>query len=405
MTNAELLEENTSIAINRPSQNEIKWYYLQAEPGDSLEFKLDYPATIQLFAPSGEEVYRASGVESVKWGGYHAYEHGNYYLAVHDVTSAKANTITVSYNHIDKYAVQKIDVTEVGVAESFIPITIHGNGYDRVKSVSLKLNDVKIEASDHVVINKGKMIAFFSLTGDELLGDYALNVEFDDAEDGAVTLETTNQVHFVTPEWGDLKVEILPYMVGINKTTVKIRVTNQGNVARLYTPLTFAFDKIGVNEIDFDNFFIDMSKDLQESEYNPIVETDNLAGKGVEAEAVFSFIPSIKPREAIDLYMSYNLAYKTGRVNMYATIGKSLNEVVVEAKHAETDDSQDNTTNEECTIVPSIGKYLVDHTDLHGNDYMDKVKRLVRTDFEKKLVRTTEMARDVASQPFGRSGY
>lgn len=399
VTNAELLESGIMATTSRPSENVIKWYYLNAEPGDSLEFKLDHAATIQVFSPTGKELYMATGAESVNWGGCHADESGKYYVALHDVASANTNVVNISYNHIDKYAIMDFDVNEIGVAESFVPITILGNGFDKIKSVGLTLNGSTITASHNLVVNKGKVVSYFPLSGEEQLGDYHLNVVFDDEEDGDVVQASSDQIHLVTPNWGELKVEVEPYLVTVSKTLVRIKVENSGNVARLYTPLTFAYDKIeAVSQIVFDNFFVSQDEDQQEDSPNPIVWTDDFTGTGTEAESMFLFIPSIKPNETVDLYASLTLS---DDVNMYAVAGESLNKEVAEAKIAKANGSQGNTSDKKCTISPSLGTYLAEHTDFGDEDLLDKLEELDLSDFEKHLVKIAQKVRDITNNAIG----
>jgi len=401
ITDAELLASGQTVTIPKPGKNTIKWYCLSAEPGDSLEFKLDHAATIQLFSPSGKEVYNALGAESVKLGGCHVEESGIYYVAVHDVTAANTNTVNLSYNHIDKYAILNFDVNEIGVAESFVPITIQGNGFDKIKTINLTLNGSTITTNQYVIYNKGKVDAFFSLTGKEPLGDYTLSITFNDA-DGDVVLDATTPVHLVAPEWGELKVKVISNFATFSKTYAVIKVENQGNVAQLYTPLTFAFDKPGsVGQVDFGNFFVAQGKEQHEESNNPIVWTDDFAGKGIEAESMFLFIPSIKPKETVTLSLSSSL---NNDVRMYASVGKSLNREVVEAKKAKASGSQGgqgNSEEQKCTISPSLGEYLHEHTDFGDEDLLDRLERLDLSDFEEHLVKIAQKVRDITNNAVG----
>lgn len=137
-----------SITLDMPGENEITWFKMEAKPGDSLQFHLDRAATLQLFAPSGKEVYKAQGAESVQWGGIHAEELGTYYMALHDVTATSGSKLTLYYEFIDRYAVLRQDVSTVGNGGPST-ITFQGNGFDELTKVSLKkggttLNSVKI---------------------------------------------------------------------------------------------------------------------------------------------------------------------------------------------------------------------------------------------------------------------
>ncbi len=149
ITDIEPLEPDVRATTEKPDQNAIKWYCLQAEAGDSLQFKLDHAASIQLFAPSGDEVYHVSGSGSVKWGGLHAKEDGTYYLALHDVTATSGSTISIDYSHIDKYAILRQDVSVVGNG-GCSTITFEGNGFQDLYAVEL-YNDAG-ESINHVNI-------------------------------------------------------------------------------------------------------------------------------------------------------------------------------------------------------------------------------------------------------------
>ena len=101
VTALEWLEPGTRTTTPRPADDEIKWYKVNAKNGDSLQFKLDRAATIQLFAPSGKEVYHVDGEESVEWGGCYAKESGTYYFALHSVTSQQGTTVSIDYDLIE----------------------------------------------------------------------------------------------------------------------------------------------------------------------------------------------------------------------------------------------------------------------------------------------------------------
>ena len=75
----------------------LKWFKVEAAKGDSLAFKASCACTMQLFSPVGGELWRASGEGVKKFGGCRADDGATFYLAVHDVTDAKAQDVTVSY--------------------------------------------------------------------------------------------------------------------------------------------------------------------------------------------------------------------------------------------------------------------------------------------------------------------
>ena len=136
LTDIPTLPSGIPQTVAKPTKDAITWYKLDAEPGDSLQFMLDRASSIQLFSPSGEEVYSTSGSESVKWGGCHVRESGTYYFALHDVTAPYGNTVKISYNHIDKYAVLRQDVKVVGNG-GCSTITFEGNGFRDLYAIDL----------------------------------------------------------------------------------------------------------------------------------------------------------------------------------------------------------------------------------------------------------------------------
>lgn len=120
----------------RPDSNEVKWFKFEAAPGDTIGFKTTQATSIQVFAPSGAEIYTTSGDRSVVYGGAHTWEDGTYYVAIHDVTGSKPN-ITLDYMHLAKYDVVDQDVRVVGNG-GCSTITFLGNGFKDLYAVDLK---------------------------------------------------------------------------------------------------------------------------------------------------------------------------------------------------------------------------------------------------------------------------
>lgn len=131
---ADTLERNTTKVVPATNGNDIYWFNLGAGVGDSLAFHTNKPCTMQLFAPSGEEVFSCTGTSVLTWHGCHAWESGDYYLAVHDVVDT--GTIAVSYQWIYRYAVLAWDVHRVGNG-GLSTITFEGNGFNSLDTVYL----------------------------------------------------------------------------------------------------------------------------------------------------------------------------------------------------------------------------------------------------------------------------
>lgn len=125
VTDIEKLVSNQT--FDRPEENGIKWFKFEAAPGDTVAFRSSQATSIQVFAPSGKEIYAASGDKSVEYGGTHTWEDGTHYVAVHDVTGSKP-IIKLDYMHMDKYDVVSQDVYDVGNG-GCTTITFYGNGF------------------------------------------------------------------------------------------------------------------------------------------------------------------------------------------------------------------------------------------------------------------------------------
>ena len=125
---ADILERNTTTTISAPRDNQIHWFKVETNRGDYLSFQADKACTMQLFAPSGEEVYVASGPESIQEIGFNVWENGTYYLAVHDVMGS-GDTVSITYNWIYRYSILAYDVHLVGNG-GCSTITFQGNGFN-----------------------------------------------------------------------------------------------------------------------------------------------------------------------------------------------------------------------------------------------------------------------------------
>lgn len=133
VTEIEELQPTQTFA--RVEENGIKWFNFEAAPGDTIAFRNSQATSLQVFAPSGKEIYTTSGDKSVVYGGAHTWEEGTHYVAVHDVTGSKPN-VTLDYLHMDKYDVVDQDVHVVGNG-GCSTITFQGNGFDELESVIL----------------------------------------------------------------------------------------------------------------------------------------------------------------------------------------------------------------------------------------------------------------------------
>lgn len=329
--------------LAKPGDNGINWYTVTAATGDSLTFKTNQACTIQLFSPSGKEVYSASGASSIAFGGCHAYEDGTYYLALHDVKGTYGSNISVDYQHIDKYAVLEYTPNEIGIlGESIVDISFHGNGYDKLIKAYLHSEICDIVPDSIIIEAKSKMVLRFPIYGEEEFGDYDIVLQFDD-KDNKDTLVINNGLSLVKGVWKDPEVKISYLRSLARPYPVKISVTNNSNVGLLYLPINIAYDNIDViKKVNFDNFYIPVDSISYKKEYMPFLVTDNFVGKGLTAAVMNLFIPQIGPNETIEYTLGFT-APSHAKFNLYAWTGKALNH---------PDETPDTLTN-----IPSIYGY------------------------------------------------
>ena len=216
-----------------PEENKIKWYQVTAERGDSLSFKLDLAATLQLFSPTGQEVYSASGSDVVKWGGCHVKENGTYYVALHDVAATQGETINIDYEHIDRYAVLLQDVSVVGNG-GFTTITFEGNGFDELTSVDLVFGNNIITSTEIGHEGNATTSVKFDFNG-AMLGEYKAVFHFSEGDlvvEKCVKVDEAMDIEFDTT-------------VSFNSTFMKwdtnkfvFKINNLGNMTAYNVPMS-----------------------------------------------------------------------------------------------------------------------------------------------------------------------
>lgn len=225
--------------FNRMGENEMRWYTLEAVRGDSLSFKSDKALSIQLFSPSGEEVYSTYGTGSVSWDGCHAREDGTYYLALHDVTATQGTEITLDYQHIDKYAILRQDVKEVGNG-GYTTISFEGNGFDDLYSIDLvKDENDSISCIALGIENNAHITPTFDFT-ESSLGVYDAHFHF---AEGDVLVKNAVTVVKATDMAINAKLETPGILVGRGSPYFKVTIVcpNSGNNTAYGVPIVVSF--------------------------------------------------------------------------------------------------------------------------------------------------------------------
>ncbi len=236
--------------FSKMAENDIRWYTMQVAPGDTTAFRLSQAATLQVFAPSGKEVFNTSESASVQWGGIHTWEYGTYYVAVHDVTGSQSN-LTLDYMHMDKYDVVDWDVHTVGNG-GCSTITFKGNGFRDLYRVDLYTADGdSIHSVDISHDSDAETSVTFDFSGAEL-GVYNAVFHFtqeDKRFTNIVTVEEAVDIELAT------NVTFPSTFLRGTSTTYTIKITNKGNMTAYAVPIYTwikTVSKDGVKHIKFE---------------------------------------------------------------------------------------------------------------------------------------------------------
>lgn len=230
------------------AENDIRWYTMQAAPGDTVAFKLSQPATMQLFAPSGEEVFKTSESASVQWNGIHTWEKGTYYLAVHDVTGSQS-TMKLEYMHMDKYDVVDWDVRRVGNG-GCSTITFKGNGFRDLYAVDLVLapGDT-IRSVDVSHDSDAETAVTFDFTA-ATLGDYNAVFHFTEEDKYVANVVTVEEAVDI-----ELATDVTFPSTFVRSATYTVKITNKGNMTAYAVPIYTWIKSLtldGIYHIDYD---------------------------------------------------------------------------------------------------------------------------------------------------------
>ena len=323
VTDVTLLESGVREITEKPAENTIKWYKVTAEKGDSLQFKLDRAASIQLFSPSGEELYEVSGAEATNWGGCHAEEDGTFYVALHDVTAQQGSTISIDYEHIDKYALFAYTPSKFSSDGTTI-MYLEGNGLEYVKSVTL-VNGETVLRPDTIVSNTTDMLVRFALDRGLIASEkYDLNVFFDNEEGDSKTLCIQKAITLEPANKGDINVVVSSERRVGDPYPIKVTLKNNGNVGYYGIPLNIAFDDPEkIDEFRFVNFDMLLSDELYDSRLF-FAYTDNLVGTGKKGFFLPTLIPYLGPNEEKTLVFGVRTKIAHAKFNFYAWAGDPM---------------------------------------------------------------------------------
>ncbi len=301
-----LTEASGSETCYKPEENKIVWYSIDAEIGDSIAIKTDRTCTLQIFSPTGDEVFSSQGSGSILFDGCRAFEKGTYYIALHDVTAKYGNTVSLDYQHIDKYAVLSHTPNEVGATTGYTYIDLFGNGYDKLQEATLVCGDATLASEKIEIKDISNATLCYSLDGEnEARGEYDLVLKFND-EGVEETLIVEKAVSVVDPVYGDIEITIKPTRRTAKPYPVIIEVKNTGNVCYQMIPLCVAFDRpTKIDEFSALNFSIGGPDSESAEDYQSVILTDNLLDDKISGLVLPTILPELRSGESVQLQVGF----------------------------------------------------------------------------------------------------
>lgn len=342
-----LLESGKRVYKAKPQDNKIYWFKVEAERGDSLTFKTDLAASIDVFNAKGDTLYHASGPDAVKFDGCRVDETATYYVALHDATAKNGTTIALDYVKIDKYAVLSYTPNEIGVlTETVVDMQFSGNGYDKLTNAYLQCGSDVFVPDTMFVFGKADMLLKYRVTNDIPMGEYDAVLKF---EDNGIkdSLVISKAIRIVEGIWQEPEITVSSERILAKPYPVKISIKNNSNVSMMYVPLNIAWEKPEIFEsVQFENFVLPIDSAVYAQGYKPFAVTKNFLGKGISAVVVNMFIPLLSPGETLELVLGFS-GPSHARFNVYAWTGKAFN--------------HPNPTHDTLTNIPSVIDYYIDY--------------------------------------------
>ena len=308
---AQVFARNTTETFAAPLDNQIQWFKLDAVVGDSLSFIASKACTMQLFAPSGEEVFNVSGPESIKLRGLHAWEDGTYYLAVHDQTGS-GETLSVTYNWIAKYVVLAYTPTEIGNTWGVFEVDVLGNGFDKLSNVLLVNGAIEWQMDTVMYSHISEAAIRFAMNSTTSNGNYDVVLCFEDQVGELDTLVLTSAIQVVEAQFGTIDID---YSYQFNTTPpylITVTITNNGNVEYQGVPVLFAHTNVNNVEFGLYNDWITVQEDYFENGGRGIYYTNNLFNRSIEGNLIPLIIPRLGPHGTREITFNVDAVRGTG---------------------------------------------------------------------------------------------
>lgn len=282
---------NLSQPLTTPTENSIIWHSFDAEPGYVFNIRCSQNCQIDIFAPDGTPVLNIESAQSTVQHSVNPEQSGRYYVALHDF-AGKVKSSQCIYTYLPTRAVA--DVSPKEMANKGIHfVTIHGNGFNELKKLTLKRDGQEIPNSHIEITDNSEAIVRFDLENLPI-GKYSIESELVDSTGTMHHYTLTDIVDVQKAQKGDIEVWYFPEYRNTTPRIVNIEIRNKGNVPYYYIPFNIAARKRdGKCTLSFMNFnAIGLNDEAPEIYYS-----DNLLGFGVPGAMYAGLIPYLGSNE------------------------------------------------------------------------------------------------------------
>lgn len=318
------LTESTTYTLSRLDDNDIRWHSFEAEAGDSISVKLDRSAMYEVFDGDGEKIMAVSGNESLANQSYSVSKTGKYFLAVHDIASSNKSGLKLNYQHIPRFALLSSTPEKAG-ASDYIFMDIRGNGFDRLKSLSITGTGQKYAIDSIGVKSRYDLKAWIDIDSLQLTpGVYGLEAIFDD--DGTEKAVTKPAALELIPRGKAIvKTELVKPRIAQTPYEVYVDIVNETDQQCWGVPVNIAAaDNKNGTSLELLNFFA-LEGDTVKPEVPDYFITDNLLATGQSGVMIPVVVPYLGPKETIRLKLGiYSAPHDP--LNMYVWNGEPWSE-------------------------------------------------------------------------------